>query len=58
MSMIDYEGLILARQDFIQDAEDGDCSGDCDYCPFKKVVLGTEDRIDREPSYYCGLFDE
>lgn len=56
--MIDYEGLILARQDFIQDAEDGDCNGDCDYCPFKKTVPGTDDRIDREPSYYCGLFDE
>lgn len=54
--MPDYEALILQYQELIEAGED--CSGDCDYCPFKYVVPGTDDRIDREPKYYCGLFDE
>ena len=32
------------------------CSGDCDYCEHKRTVAGTDERIDREPAYYCGLF--
>lgn len=31
------------------------CNGECDYCEFKRTVKGTEDRIDREPAYYCYL---
>lgn len=54
--MIDYEGMILARQEQIELMED--CNGDCDYCRFKRTVEGTDERIDREPAYYCGLFDE
>lgn len=34
-----------------------ECTGDCDYCRYKYTVPGTDERIDREPSYYCGLFD-
>lgn len=33
------------------------CSGDCDYCPWRRYVQGTDERIDREPAAYCGLFD-
>lgn len=31
----------------------GLCNGDCDSCYFKAVVPGTDERIDRDPSYYC-----
>jgi len=34
------------------------CTGDCDYCRYKYIVPGTDERIDREPRYYCGLFDD
>lgn len=34
------------------------CSGDCDYCYWKRTVPGTDERIDREPSYYCALFEK
>lgn len=34
------------------------CSGECDTCIFRKRVPGDPDRIDREPRYYCGLFEE
>lgn len=30
-----------------------DCDGECDTCKHCRIVPGTEDRIDREPSYYC-----
>lgn len=33
-----------------------ECTGDCDYCKYKYTVQGTDERIDREPQYYCGLF--
>lgn len=33
----------------------GLCNGDCDCCYFKAVVPGTDERIDREPYYYCTL---
>jgi hypothetical protein len=29
------------------------CDGECDTCKHRRVVPGTEERIDREPSYYC-----
>lgn len=35
-----------------------ECTGDCDYCIYKYIVPGTDERIDREPQYYCGLFTE
>ena len=35
-----------------------ECSGDCDQCYWKTVVPGTDERIDREPAYYCRLFDD
>lgn len=35
-----------------------ECTGDCDYCRYKYIVPGTDERIDREPRYYCGLFDD
>lgn len=34
------------------------CPGECDGCRYKSVVPGTEDRIDREPAYYCSLIFE
>lgn len=34
------------------------CTGDCDYCRHKRTVPGTDERIDREPSYYCALWEE
>lgn len=33
--------------------DDETCDGDCDYCQYRRVVPGTDERIDREPSYYC-----
>lgn len=36
----------------------GDCIGDCDHCMYKMRVPYDDDRIDREPRYYCGLFDD
>lgn len=29
------------------------CTGECDICCMRKVVPGTDERIDREPVYYC-----
>ena len=55
-TMPDYEALILAKQEEIEAGEE--CSGDCDYCYWKTVVPGTDERIDREPAYYCRLFDD
>lgn len=55
--MIDYESLILQHQEELEILEDA-CSGDCDYCPYKRTVPGTDFRIDREPAYRCGLFSE
>lgn len=54
--MPDYEALILQYQEAIEAGED--CSGDCDYCPFKVVEPSTAERIDREPHFYCSLFDD
>ena len=54
--MPDYEEMILARQEEREILED-ECSGDCDYCPYRKIVRYAE-RIDREPEYICGLFEE
>lgn len=34
------------------------CTGECDYCGHRRTVPGTDERIDREPSYYCSLFEE
>lgn len=34
------------------------CNGECDYCSHRRTVPGTDERIDREPSYYCSLFEE
>ena len=31
----------------------GLCDGECDTCKHRHVVPGTEERIDREPAYYC-----
>ena len=56
--MPDYEEMILALQDDVRDAEDGACDGDCDYCRYRMTVPGSDERIDREPWYYCGLYDE
>ena len=55
--MPDYEDLILQKQEEIEALEE-ECSGDCDYCRYKYIVPGTDERIDREPSYYCGLSDD
>ena len=54
--MPDYEDMILARQEEREILED-ECSGECDYCPYRKIVRYAE-RIDREPEYICGLFEE
>ena len=54
--MPDYESLILQRQEEIEILED-ECDGDCDYCRFRMTIPGTDERIDREPAYYCGLFE-
>ena len=35
-----------------------ECDGDCDYCKYRRVVSGTDSRIDREPVYYCALDKE
>lgn len=32
-----------------------ECNGECDYCRHKRTVPGTDERIDREPSYYCSM---
>ena len=55
--MIDYEGMILAKQEEIEIREDMGCDGECDHCPYKRTVPGTDERIDREPAYYCSLFE-
>lgn len=55
--MPDYEEMILARQDEREILED-ECDCECEYCPYVRIVPGTDERIDREPSYYCGLCDE
>lgn len=57
LCMEDYEDLILQKQEEIEALEE-ECTGDCDYCMYKKRVPGDTDRIDREPHYYCGLFDD
>lgn len=56
----EFELLIEQLQKKIADAlqEEPECYGDCDYCPHRYIVPGTEDRIDREPRYYCSLFEE
>ena len=54
--MTDYEGLILSMQDERDILED-QCDGECDYCRYRMTVPGTDERIDREPTYYCGLFE-
>lgn len=56
LTMPDWEEMILARQDERAILED-ECSGDCDYCPYKGIRPGSGERIDREPDYYCTLFD-
>ena len=38
--------------------DDEICSGDCDYCRFKRTVPGTDERFDREPQYYCAMAAE
>ena len=35
-----------------------ECDGDCDYCKYRSTVPGTDERIDREPAYYCSLFEK
>lgn len=57
--MPNFEDMILARQEEIELREDC-CSlfGDCDECKYRRIVPGTDERIDREPKYYCSLFDE
>lgn len=32
---------------------DYNCTGECDICCMRKLVPGTDERIDREPVYYC-----
>ena len=32
---------------------DYNCTGECDNCCMRAVVPGTDERIDREPVYYC-----
>ena len=49
--------------DFIEDLlekhyKDTQCSGECDYCMYKSIVPGTDERIDREPRYYCSLYEK
>ena len=34
------------------------CTGDCDYCRYRSTVPGTDERIDREPAYYCSLKED
>ena len=34
------------------------CSADCDYCKYRGTVPGTDERIDREPAYYCRLYSK
>ena len=29
------------------------CNGECDVCKHRRTVPGTDERIDREPAYYC-----
>lgn len=53
---MDFEDMILERQEE-QEALEDECNGDCDYCPWRRYVPGTDERIDREPAAYCGLFD-
>ena len=55
--MHNYEDMILAKQEEIEIMEDAGCDGDCDYCEWRAVIPGTDERIDREPAYYCMLFD-
>lgn len=38
--------------------EDPRCNGDCDYCIYKSIVPGTDERIDREPKYFCSLYEK
>lgn len=45
------------EQSFVDDVM-MECSGECDYCKWKKIISGTDERIDREPQYYCGLFQK
>lgn len=49
--MIDYEDLILQRQEEIEFSED--CNGDCDNCPHRKKVPSSY--FWQEPHYECAL---
>lgn len=55
--MPDYEEMILARQDERDILED-ECNYECEYCPWARTVPVTESRIDLEPRWYCGLFED
>jgi hypothetical protein len=48
ISCIDNDGRLLWL-----DIDIEDCDGECETCKHRRVVPGTEERIDREPAYYC-----
>lgn len=39
------------------DERNDECTGECDSCPYKTRVPGDYDRIDREPRYFCKLYE-
>jgi len=59
LTMPDWEGMILARQDERAILED-ECNGNCELCPYKGIrppwhrVTEPEEFPD---DYYCTLFD-
>ena len=48
ISCIDNDGRLLWL-----DIDIEDCDGECDTCKHRRTVPGTDERIDREPCYYC-----
>lgn len=52
-SSFDYEKALKKAKSLAPRFDEESCDGECDYCTHKRTVPGTDERIDREPAYYC-----
>ena len=52
----DYIGELISAKK--EELNSDTCSGECDYCMYKSIVPGTDERIDREPRYFCSLYEK
>lgn len=53
-----FNGLVVVPLDDCEPVTPDNCGGDCDHCNWRYAVPGTDERIDREPAYYCRLLSE